>query len=76
MTSDKVDVSINLNPELGNDEYIIVCNFSGRGMSGFEVIEASEGPSGRRKQKNRSEKNPGNLQYRDLPSTSSPGLFP
>ena len=24
--------------EVGNDEYIIVCNFGGRRMSGFEVI--------------------------------------
>ena len=34
-------------------------------MSAFEVIEAAEGPPGRRKQKNRSEKKPGHLQYRD-----------
>ena len=41
-----------------NDEYIIVCNFGGRRMSGFEVIGGGEGgggsskaPAGRRKQK-------------------------
>ena len=48
MTSDYVIVSIKLCPEVGNDEYIIVCNFGGRRMSGFEVIGA---PAGRRKQK-------------------------
>ena len=39
-----------------NDEYIIVCNFGGRRMSGFEVIGGgggggSKAPAGRRKQK-------------------------
>ena len=48
MTSDYVIVSIKLCPEVGNDEYIIVCNFGGRRMSGFE---GSKAPAGRRKQK-------------------------
>ena len=39
MTSDYVIVSIKLCPEVGNDEYIIVCNFGGRRMSGCKVIE-------------------------------------
>ena len=52
MTSDYVIVSIKLCPEVGSDEYIIVCDFGGRRMSGFEVIEGtSEAPAGRRKQK-------------------------
>ena len=60
MTSDYVIVSIKLCPEVGNDEYIIVCNFGGRRMSGFEVIGGgggggggggSKAPAGCRKQK-------------------------
>ena len=52
MTSDYVIVSVKLCPNAGNDEYIIVCNFGSRRMSGFEVIKvASEAPAGRRKQK-------------------------
>ena len=52
MTSDYVIVSVKLCPNVGNDEYIIVCNFGSRRMSGFEVIVgASEAPAGRRKQK-------------------------
>ena len=44
MTSDYAIVSINLRLEVGDDEYIIVCYFGDRRMSGFEVIEgASEG---------------------------------
>ena len=39
MTSDKVIVSIKLYPEVGNDESIVVCNFGGHRMSGFEVLE-------------------------------------
>ena len=46
MTSDYVIVSIKLCPEVGNDEYIIVCNFGGRRMSGFEVIGGGEGEGG------------------------------
>ena len=49
MTSDYVIVSIKLYPEGGNDDYINVRNFSGRGMSGFEVIQgASKLPSASR----------------------------
>ena len=44
MTSDYVIVSIKLCLEVGNDEYIIVCNFGGRRMSGFEVIGGGGGP--------------------------------
>ena len=52
MTSDYAIVSIKLLPEVGGDEYIIVCYFGDRRMSGFEVIEgASEAPAvaGRKK---------------------------
>ena len=39
MTSDYVILEIGLCMEVGNDEYIIVCNFGGCRMSGFEVID-------------------------------------
>ena len=39
VTSDYVIVSIKLSPEVGNDEFIIVCNFGGRGMSDLKVME-------------------------------------
>ena len=29
-----------LYPEAGNDEYLILCNFGGRSMIGFEVMKA------------------------------------
>ena len=32
--------------EVGNDEYMIVCNFGSRRMNGFEVIEREEGRDG------------------------------
>ena len=32
-------MSIEVCPKVGNDEYIIVCNFDGRSISGSEVIE-------------------------------------
>ena len=52
MSSYYVIVTIKLCPEVGNDEYIIVCNFGARGMSGFEVIEVcSEAHRGRKNQK-------------------------
>ena len=35
MTSDYVDVSIKLFSEVGNDEYIILCNFGGLSISGL-----------------------------------------
>ena len=38
MTSDYVIASIKL-CQVGNHKYIIVCSFSGRRMSGFEIIE-------------------------------------
>ena len=38
MTSDYVIASIKL-CQVGNNKYIIVCSFSGRRMSGFEIIE-------------------------------------
>ena len=34
-------MSIELCPEVGNDDYIIVCNFGGRSISGSEVIEGA-----------------------------------
>ena len=39
MTSYYVIESIKLYKEVGNDEYISVCNFGDRRMSDFEVIE-------------------------------------
>ena len=36
MSSDYDIMSIKLYPEVGNDEYIILCNFDGRSMSGGE----------------------------------------
>ena len=39
MTSYYVIVLIKLYKEIGNDEYISVCNFGDRRMSCFEVIE-------------------------------------
>ena len=42
MTSDNLIVaikSIKLCSEVGNDEYINLCYFGGRRISGFEVIE-------------------------------------
>ena len=35
MTSDYVDVSIKLFSEVGNDEYIVLCNFGGLSISGL-----------------------------------------
>ena len=48
MTPDYVIVSIKFYPEVENDQYIIVCNVSGRRMSGFDVIGLLPG---RRKRK-------------------------
>ena len=39
MASDYVIMSINLWTEVGNDEEIVVCNFSGHRLSCFEVLE-------------------------------------
>ena len=54
---DYVIVSIELCPELENDEFIIVCNFGGRSISGSEVIEGGlrRRPSHRKQNKARSE---------------------
>ena len=38
MTSDYFFVLIKLCPEVGNDKYIVLCNFGGRSKSGFDVI--------------------------------------
>ena len=43
MTSYYAIVSNNSYPEVVNDEYIVVFNFAGRRMSGFEVIVAGGG---------------------------------
>ena len=50
-------MSIELCPEVGNDEFIIVCNFDGRSISSTEVIEGGlQGrPSHRKQNKARSE---------------------
>ena len=41
MTSNYVIVSIKLYPDAGNGEFIILCNFGGRILSGFESIEGN-----------------------------------
>ena len=44
-------MSIELCPEVGNDDFIIVCNFGGRSISGSEFIEVGlQGRPSRRKQ--------------------------
>ena len=50
-------MSIELCPELENDEFIIACNFGGRSISGPEVIEGGlrRRPSHRKQNKARSE---------------------
>ena len=69
MTPDKFVVSTNLYPEFGNYDYIIVCDFGGRRLSGYEVIEASEAPLGSQEAKNPVWIWTGltHLQYRDRP---------
>ena len=39
MTSNYVIVPIKLYLDVGNDEHIILCNFGGRFVSSFEVME-------------------------------------
>lgn len=39
MTSDYIIALIELSPNVGNDEYIVQCNFGGHSTSGVEVIE-------------------------------------
>ena len=57
MTSDCVTVSNNSCPVVGNNEYIVMFNFAGRRICGFEVIEAglrsppSPGQEGKKKRK-------------------------
>ena len=46
MTSDYAIMSIKSCPEVANDEYIIVRNFGGQRMSGFQVIEGGGGGGG------------------------------
>jgi len=46
MTSSYAILSIKSCPEVGNDEYIIVCNFGGRRISDFQVIEGGGGGRG------------------------------
>ena len=41
VTSNYVIASIKLYPDAGNGEFIILCNFGGRIMSGFESIEGN-----------------------------------
>ena len=43
MTSNDVNLSIKLWLDVGNNEYIILCYFGVRIMSGLEVIEGWEG---------------------------------
>ena len=52
MTSEYAILSIKLRPEVGDDEYIIVCYFGDRRMSDFEVIKGGlQSAPGRRKEK-------------------------
>ena len=44
MTPDYVIVSIKLCPDVGNDEYIIVCNFSGGDLRGPPVTGSKKSP--------------------------------
>ena len=44
MKSNYVFLSIKSFLEVENDKYIIMCNFGGRNMSGFEVIEGPSKP--------------------------------
>ena len=44
MTSNYVILSIRSFLEVENDKYIIVCNFGGRNMSGFELIGGPSKP--------------------------------
>ena len=39
MTSDYIIALIELSLNVGNDEYIVQCNFGGHSTSGVEVIE-------------------------------------
>ena len=38
MTSDYFFVSFKLCPDVGNDKYIVLCDFGGRSMSGFDAM--------------------------------------
>ena len=62
-------MSIELCPEVENDEYIIVCNFGGRSISGSEVIEGGlRGcPSRRKQNKTRSEQGKVNFEGSRVP---------
>ena len=42
MTSDYVDVSIKLFSEVGNDEYIVLCNFGGLSISGLISYQSQQ----------------------------------
>ena len=44
MTSYHIIVSIKFCLDVGNDECIILCNFGGRIMSGFEILEGDLPP--------------------------------
>ena len=44
MTSNYVILSIKSFLEVENDQYIVMCNFGGRNMSGFEVIGGPSKP--------------------------------
>ena len=46
MTSNDVNLSIKLWLDVGNNEYIILCYFGVRIMSGLEVIEGGGGGGG------------------------------
>ena len=50
MSSDYVIASIKL-CQVGNDEYIFVCSFSGRRMRSFEIIEGDRKPKKHKKGK-------------------------
>ena len=44
MTSNYVILSIQLFPKVGNAKNIIMCNFVGRNMTGFEIIGSASEP--------------------------------
>ena len=46
MTSDYITVSIQFSPKCENDEYVVVCNIFGPGMSGFSGYNPGVGGGG------------------------------
>ena len=55
MSSDYIIASIKL-CQVGNNEYIFVCSFSGRRMRSFEIIEGDRKPKKNTRKEKRKEK--------------------